>query len=84
MSKGGEKRSERDKPRKRLLMRVNKLLVTREEMDGEVGEISDEDFFFKTLFILERQREVENRQREASSIPGLWDHDLSQRQTLKH
>ena len=43
MSKGKNKKRERDKPRNRLLTIENKLMVTRGEEGGEIGEIGDGD-----------------------------------------
>ena len=40
MSKG---KREREKPRNRFLTIENILMVTREEVDGGMGEIGDED-----------------------------------------
>ena len=39
----GKKKQKRDKPRNILLTIENKPIVTREEVDGEMGEIGDED-----------------------------------------
>ena len=38
-----EREREREKPKNKLLTIENKLMVTREKVDGVMGEIGDED-----------------------------------------
>ena len=40
----GKRERERDKPRNRLIMIENKLMATRGEGHGRMGEIGDGDF----------------------------------------
>ena len=41
--RGRERGGKRDKPRDRLLTLENKLMVTKGEVDGGIGEIGDGD-----------------------------------------
>ena len=76
---------------------INILKYTRSGVPGWFSQLSIQFFFFEDFIYLflrdtERGRDM-HRQREKQlhagspmpdSIPGLWDHALSQRQTLNH